>query len=138
MDFFGAQNNNYNYGTKELLKVIFNKIAFVKFKISNNFKQNVDETHSKQLKIHRKNHTSLWILKISRKTSENQSLKTLPNVCDSKKENHTLEYGFKNLWKIQSLANGFLFFVISISEQFSTFVSVINLMSGKVNHEPSS
>ncbi len=56
MDFFGAQNTNY--GTKVLLKVIFNKTAFVKFKFSNNFKQNVDETHSKQLKIHRKIHTS--------------------------------------------------------------------------------
>jgi hypothetical protein len=77
MDFFGAQNTNY--GTKVLLKVIFNKTAFVKFKISNNFKQNIDETHSKQLKIHRKIHTGLWILKISRKTSENPSLKTFAN-----------------------------------------------------------
>jgi hypothetical protein len=37
MVFFGAQNTNY--GTKVLLKVIFNKTAFVKFKFSNNFKQ---------------------------------------------------------------------------------------------------
>jgi hypothetical protein len=66
MDFFGAQNTNY--GTKVLLT------AFVKFKISNKFKQNIGETHSKQLKIHRKIHNSPWILKISRKTSENQSL----------------------------------------------------------------
>jgi hypothetical protein len=54
------------------LKVIFDKTAFVKFKISNNCKQNIDETHSKQPKIHRKIHTSLWILKISRKKSTNQ------------------------------------------------------------------
>ncbi len=30
-----------------LLKVVFDKTAFVKFKISNNFKQNIDETHSR-------------------------------------------------------------------------------------------
>ncbi len=48
------------------------KVAFVKVKISKNFKQNIDETHSKQPKIHRKLHTSLWILKISREKSVNQ------------------------------------------------------------------
>jgi hypothetical protein len=42
--------------------VVFDKTAFVKFNVSNNFKQNIDETHSKQLKIHWKIHTSLWIL----------------------------------------------------------------------------
>jgi hypothetical protein len=52
-----------------LLKVVFDKTAIVKFKISNNSKQNIDETHSKQLKIHRKIHTSQWVLKISRKNS---------------------------------------------------------------------
>jgi hypothetical protein len=73
------------------------KVAFVKFKISNNFKRNIDETHSKQPKIHRKTHTSLWILKITRKKFANQVLRLLPNVCDFQKENHTLGYGFKNL-----------------------------------------
>ncbi len=34
-----------SYDTKMLLKVVFDKIAFVKFKISNNNKQNIDETH---------------------------------------------------------------------------------------------
>jgi hypothetical protein len=48
------------------------KTAFVKFKISNNFKQNIDKTHSKQPKIHKKIHTNLWILKISGKKSANQ------------------------------------------------------------------
>jgi hypothetical protein len=43
-----------------------------KFKISNNFKQNIDETHSKQPKIHMEIHTSQWILKIARKKSANQ------------------------------------------------------------------
>ncbi len=46
-----------------LLKVVFDKTAFVKLKISNNFTQNLNETHSKQSKIHRKIHSNLWILK---------------------------------------------------------------------------
>jgi hypothetical protein len=33
---------------KMLLKVIFDKNALVQFKISNNFIQNIDETHPKQ------------------------------------------------------------------------------------------
>jgi hypothetical protein len=50
-----------------LPKVVFHKTALLKFKIGNNFKQNNDETDSKQPKIHRKIHISLWIFKISRK-----------------------------------------------------------------------
>jgi hypothetical protein len=77
MDFFGAQDTILT--------------TFVKFKISNNFKRNIDETHSKLPKIHRKIHTSKCILKISRKKSVNQK----PwGFCQmfvvSKKENHTL------------------------------------------------
>ncbi len=48
-----------SYDTKKLLKVVFDKTSFVKFKISmidNQLKQNIDKTHSKQLKIHRKIH----------------------------------------------------------------------------------
>ncbi len=41
----------------------------------------------------------------------------MANVCDFQKENRTLGYELKNLWKIYSLAYGFLLFVISISEQ---------------------
>ncbi len=37
-----------------LPKVVFDKTVFVKFKICNNFKQNIDETDSKLPKIHRK------------------------------------------------------------------------------------
>ncbi len=55
MDFFSTHETNM------LLKVVFDKTAFVKFEISNNFKQNIDETDSKQPKISRKIHTSLWI-----------------------------------------------------------------------------
>jgi hypothetical protein len=35
-------------GINMLPKVVFDKTAFVKFKISNNFKQTIDETDSKQ------------------------------------------------------------------------------------------
>ncbi len=59
MDFFGAQDT-----------ILFYKNAsegFVKFKISGNFKQNIDETDSKQPKIQRKIQTSLWIFKIQEK-----------------------------------------------------------------------
>jgi hypothetical protein len=43
MDFFGAQESM-------LLKFAFDKTVFVKLKISNNIKQNIDETHLKQPK----------------------------------------------------------------------------------------
>ncbi len=62
--------------TNMLPKVVFDKTLFVKFKISNNFKQKIDETDSKQPKIHRKIHTSLWIFIISGKKYANQSLET--------------------------------------------------------------
>jgi hypothetical protein len=42
-----------------LPKLVFDKTAIVKFKISNKFKENFDETDSKQPKIHKKIHTSL-------------------------------------------------------------------------------
>ncbi len=32
------------------MKGVFDKTGFVKFKISNNFKENINETHSKQPK----------------------------------------------------------------------------------------
>jgi hypothetical protein len=48
---FGEQElKTPSYNTKVLLKLVSNTSAFVKLKISNNFKQNIDETHSKQLK----------------------------------------------------------------------------------------
>jgi hypothetical protein len=37
-----------SYDTKMLLEIVFYKTMFVKFYISNNFKQNIDRTHSKQ------------------------------------------------------------------------------------------
>ncbi len=74
-----------------LLKVYFDETAFVKFSISSNFKQNIDETHSKQAKNHRKIHTSLWILKISRKESVNQKSRDFCHMfVGSKKKARTL------------------------------------------------
>jgi hypothetical protein len=49
------------------------------------------------------------------KNLKKKSAILLPNVCDFKKENHILGYGLKTLEKNDSLAYGFLFFVISIS-----------------------
>jgi hypothetical protein len=53
MDLLGAPKTP-TYDTKMLLKVVFDKTAFLKFKIRINLKQNIDNTHSKQPKIHRK------------------------------------------------------------------------------------
>ncbi len=47
MDFFGTQDTVLWY---KFPKGVFDKTMFVKFKISNNFKQNIDETDSKQQK----------------------------------------------------------------------------------------
>ncbi len=43
MDFLRAQDTILGY--KNGSQVVFDKTTFVKFKISNNFKQNIDETH---------------------------------------------------------------------------------------------
>jgi hypothetical protein len=58
----------------------------------------LNKTLMNHIQNSQKIHTSLWILKISRKKSANQkSLELLPNMYDLKKENHTLGYGFKNI-----------------------------------------
>ncbi len=57
MDFFGAQDAILWYENASNGCLV--KAVFVKFKISNNFKQNIDETYSKQPKTHSKIHTSL-------------------------------------------------------------------------------
>ncbi len=69
MDFFGTQNPSYD--SNMLPNVVFDETAFVKFIISNDFKQTIDETDLKHPKIYKKIHTSLSILKISRKKSPN-------------------------------------------------------------------
>ncbi len=87
----GIHRDNFGDGLETFLAV-FDKTVFVKLKVSNNFKQNIDEKTLKTTKIHRKIHTILWILKISRKKFMNQKSR----FCDFQKENHTLGYGFKN------------------------------------------
>jgi hypothetical protein len=79
-----------------LLKVNFDETAFAKFKISNNFKQNIDDTQSEQPKIQRKI-LPLDFKSLEKKICEPKVSRLLPNVCDFRKENHTLGYGFKNL-----------------------------------------
>jgi hypothetical protein len=49
MDFYGAHKTP-SYDKKMLLEIVFDKTAFVKFKICIKFKQKIDETHSKQPK----------------------------------------------------------------------------------------
>jgi hypothetical protein len=77
-----------------LLKVAFDKTAFVKFNICNDFKPNIDETHSKQPKIHWKIHTSLWILKITRQNSVNQKSRGFCQMFVISKIKTILGYGF--------------------------------------------
>jgi hypothetical protein len=76
------------YDTKMFLKVVFDKTAILNLRLVITLKQNIDETHSKQPKIHTKIHTSLWILKISRKKSVNQKSRMF---VISKKQ--TIPYG---------------------------------------------
>jgi hypothetical protein len=65
-------------------------------------------------------HNSLWILKISRKSNANQKSWDFSQMfLISKNKARALwkkTNGFKNLWKIYSIACGFSFFVISISD----------------------
>jgi hypothetical protein len=82
--------------------------------------QNVVYTLSmQQPKTPSKIHTSLWILKISRKKSANQnSQRLLPSVSYFQKENHTLGYGLKNLQEVYSLAYGFCFLWLPSLKEF--------------------
>ncbi len=86
MDFKNPKKKSANQKSWDSCKmfVIFKKKtipAFVKFKINNNFKWNIDGTNSKQPKIQRKIHNSLWILKIRRKKSANQKSWDSCKIC---------------------------------------------------------
>jgi hypothetical protein len=59
-----------------LLKVVFDKRAFVKVTISNNFKQNIDGARSKQQKIHRKSIPAYGFKKSQEKNPRSKSLET--------------------------------------------------------------
>jgi hypothetical protein len=81
-----------SYDTKMLLKIVFYKTMFVKFKISNSFKQSIDKTHSKQQKTMRKS-----ILAYEFKNPKKK-------ICEFQRENRTLVCGFKIF---RNLAKGF-------------------------------
>ncbi len=77
--FLSAQGLAYGFLGRTRHHPIIQKCfwrSFVKFMIINNFKQNIDETHSKQPKIYMNIHTTLWILKIARKNLRTKSLET--------------------------------------------------------------
>jgi hypothetical protein len=57
-------------------RVVFDKTAFVKFKISNNFKQNIDETDLKNQKSVGKSIPAYGFKKSQEKNSRTKSLKT--------------------------------------------------------------
>jgi hypothetical protein len=62
-------------------KVVFDKTAFVKFKISNNFKQNIDETHSKTTKNLQENpYQPMEFKNLKKKICEPVVFRSLPNV----------------------------------------------------------
>jgi hypothetical protein len=71
---------------RNMLLKVYDKTAFA------NFKQNLDGILSKQPKLHWKIHTSLWMLKISRKKSPNLKSRDFCHKCViSKKKARTLE-----------------------------------------------
>jgi|LakMenEpi03Aug12_release.lakeMendotaPanAssembly.Ray.scaffolds.fasta_scaffold738916_1 hypothetical protein len=82
-----------------LLTVVFDK-KLVKFKIRNIIKQNTDETHLKQPKIHWKVHSNMDFKNLKEKIHELTVSRLLRNVCDFQKENHTLGYGFKFFYSL--------------------------------------
>jgi hypothetical protein len=74
---------------------MFSKKVFDKAKLVSEYKYkskwNIDEIETKQLKINRKTYTSLWILKISRKTKPNQKCRDFCHMfVISKKKDGTL------------------------------------------------
>jgi hypothetical protein len=86
-----------SYETKMLLKVAYDKTAFVNLRLLINLNKKLMK-HIQNNQKYMKIHTSLWILKILRKKIRELKASTLlPNVCDFQKEIHTLGYGFKNL-----------------------------------------
>ncbi len=65
-----------------ILKVVFDKTVFVKFKISNNFKQNIEETHPTHQKSKGKSIQLMDYKSLKKKIREPKVSRLLPNVCD--------------------------------------------------------
>ncbi len=73
-----------------LLKVVFDKTVFVKFNISNYFKQIIDETHPNHQKSKGNSIQLMDYKSLKKKICEPKVSRLLPNVCDFLKKNHTL------------------------------------------------
>ncbi len=79
-----------------LPKEVFEKTPLVQFKISNNFKQNIDETDSKQPKNPKENpYQPIDFKNLKTTIREPKVSRHLQNLCDF--QIHRLGYGFKNL-----------------------------------------
>jgi hypothetical protein len=63
-----------SYDTKNALKVIFDKTSFIKFKISNNFKQDIDGTVLNHLQ--QNPYQSMNLKKLKKRNPGTKSLKT--------------------------------------------------------------
>ena len=79
-----------------LLKVVFNKTAFVKFKIINNFKQNIHKTHSNNQKSIEISLPADGFHKSQEKNPRIISIKTFA-LCLLSQKKPTLGYVLKNL-----------------------------------------
>jgi hypothetical protein len=79
------------------------KTLFVKFKINNNFKQNIDETHSNNLKSIGKSIPVMDFKNLKKKIREPKVWRLLPNGFNFQTENQTLGIDLK----IYSLAYDF-------------------------------
>jgi hypothetical protein len=75
--------------------------VFVKFQIRNNSKQNINETHSKQPKIHGEIHARLWIIKHSWEKSANQKFQDFCQMFEISKKK-TIPYA-KDLKSFENL-----------------------------------
>ncbi len=72
------------------------KKVFVKFKISINFKQNIDETHLKQPKIHcmENLYQPMDLKKSQEKNPQTQKFQDFCQIFVISMKNHALGYGF--------------------------------------------
>jgi hypothetical protein len=82
-----------------LLKVVFDKTALVKFKISNNLNETIIKHIQNNQKSIGKSIPALayGFEKSKEKNPQTKVSRFLLNFCDFQKENHNLGYGFKNL-----------------------------------------
>ncbi len=70
------------------LKVVFDKTAFVKFKIGNNCKQNIDETLQNNQESIGKSIPAYGFLKSQEKIFEPKASRLLPYLCDFQEKSY--------------------------------------------------